>query len=61
MAATLNAVLSSIAAGKATAACMQLGAFINQVRAQAAKDQLSADEAATLITDATRIENGLGC
>jgi hypothetical protein len=53
-------VLKSLDKGNSGAACNQLGAFLNQVRAQSGKS-LTAEQAATLIELATAARAGLGC
>jgi hypothetical protein len=58
--ATLKNVLKSLLEGKKSAACGQLGAFINQVQAQAGK-KLTHAEAARLIQIATAARTALGC
>jgi len=56
----LGAAQNSLGAGNQTAACNQLGAFINEVSAQSGK-QLTADPADQLIGSAQEIRNALGC
>lgn len=56
----LQNVLSRLDAGQTGAACGQLGAFINQVRAQAGK-KLTESEAARLIQAAIEAKGLLGC
>jgi hypothetical protein len=53
-------VLSSINAGNTSAACGQLGGFIDMVTAQAGK-KLTASDAETLIRNATDARTSLGC
>jgi hypothetical protein len=56
----LGNVLRSLDRSRPDTACNQLGAFINQVQAQAGR-QLTAAEAATLIRSATDVRGALGC
>jgi len=56
----LGAAQSSLGAGNQTAACNQLGAFVNEVNAQSGK-QLTADQADQLIGSAQEIRNALSC
>ena len=56
----LQNVLKSLANGNVGAVCNQLGAFINQVRAQTGKSLIAAD-AASLIQSATAARGALGC
>jgi len=56
----LNAALAAIARNNLSAACGELGAFINLAGAQAGK-AISAADAAALIEDATRIRAVIGC
>jgi hypothetical protein len=56
----LNNVLNSLNNGNNGAACNQLGAFINQVQAQAGK-KLTQAEAAQLIQIANAAKTALGC
>jgi YVTN family beta-propeller protein len=56
----LKNALSQLGRGNTTAACNQMGAFINQVRAQAGK-QLTTAQAAELIQAATDIRGSLAC
>jgi hypothetical protein len=56
----LQKALTNLNGGSITAACNQLGAFVNQVRAQTGK-QLAPGQATTLIAQATRIMGGLAC
>ena len=56
----LQNVLKSLANGNVGAGCNQLGAFINQVRAQTGKS-LTAADAASLIQSATAARGALGC
>ena len=56
----LRSALGRIETGNVEAACNQLGAFINQVRAQTGKN-LTAAEAAGLIDSATAVRSALGC
>jgi len=56
----LNAALSQLDRGNTTAACNQMGAFINQVQAQASK-QLTTAQATQLIQAATEIRMALDC
>jgi hypothetical protein len=56
----LQSALRSINGGNIGAACNQLGAFINQVQAQAGKS-LTTTDAASLITSATDARGALGC
>ena len=56
----LQNALASIASGNTGASCGQLGAFINQVQAQAGK-KLSVSEAAALVAAANSAKAALGC
>jgi HYR domain-containing protein len=56
----LQNVLASLSRTNPAAACGQVNAFINQVRAQAGK-KLSADEADRLIQEATQLAAALAC
>ncbi len=56
----LQNVLRSLSNGNTGAACNQLGAFINQVQAQAGK-QLTTAEASALVNSATDARGALGC
>ena len=56
----LEAYMRSTARGEGTAACGQLGAFVNFVDAQAGK-QISSAGAALLLTDAARLTTASGC
>jgi hypothetical protein len=47
-------------AGQAAAACNTLGAFLNEVNAQAQK-KIGADDAAALTGDAQEVRHSLGC
>jgi hypothetical protein len=58
--ATLRAALHALDAGDIAGACDALGAFINQVNAQAGK-RIPAGNAATLIEEAASIRALLGC
>jgi hypothetical protein len=58
--AKLNAAQAPLAAGNSTAACNQIKAFINEVKAQSGK-KLTAGQASTLITAAQAIRTALGC
>jgi hypothetical protein len=58
--AKLQAALSSVNAGNTTAACNQLGVFINEVQAQAGK-MLTPSQAQQLQSDATQIQTVLAC
>lgn len=58
--AKLSSVRESISAGRPRAACGQVGAFINEVRAQAGKAIPSAD-AGQLVSVAELIRDSLGC
>ena len=57
----LNAALSSASSGNPTAACNQLGAFINEVNAAAKTNKISSADAATLIGQANGLRAALGC
>jgi hypothetical protein len=58
--AKLDAALADLAAGDTAATCGALQDFINLTSAQTGK-KLTAEQAATLITEATRIRSLLGC
>lgn len=58
--ATLSAAQSAVSAGHPTAACSQLGAFQNQVRAFRGRS-LSVENAGRLTSFALRVQSGLGC
>ena len=52
---------AAIAAGDIATACGDLGAFINQVDAQAEKKRLTRAQADQMTADALRIQQVLGC
>jgi Tol biopolymer transport system component len=56
----LEHALASVDAGNPSAACGQIGAFINSVEAEADKN-LTADQASQLLAGANRIQAALGC
>jgi len=56
----LEAYIASTARGDSTAACGQLGAFVNEVNAQSGK-QITAADAGILLIDATRLTTVSGC
>jgi hypothetical protein len=56
----LQAYVASTSSGNPAAACGQLGAFINNVNAQSGKEVTAAD-AALLMTDAARLTTASGC
>ena len=56
----LGNILKSLGNGNNATACNQLGAFINQVAAQAGKN-LTAVEAASLTQSAAAARGALGC
>ena len=58
--AKLRAAQGNVDAGQLKAACHSLGAFINEVHAQAGK-KLDDDQAGELVTTATVIRELLGC
>ncbi len=58
--ALLENALSSLNSGNTGAACNQIGAFINQVRAQSGKE-LSVAVADELIASANRVKATIGC
>ena len=58
--AKLNAAQGNVDAGRLQAACNSLGAFINEVGAQAGK-KLDEDQADELVATATVIRQLLGC
>lgn len=58
--AKLNSVSNALASGNQNAACAGLGAFINQVRAQAGK-KIPRAEAQRLIAEAERVRTVIGC
>lgn len=60
LSAKVNAAQADYTAGRTTAACGVMGAFVNAVQAQAGK-KISATQAATLVSDAQAIESALGC
>jgi len=47
-------------AGNTTAACNQIGAYMNQVGAQSGR-QISAEDAAAMLARAATVRNALGC
>jgi Tol biopolymer transport system component len=57
----LNEALSAANGGDTASACTALNDFISQVRAQAGKKKLSAQDAQDLIPEAQRIQAVLGC
>jgi ELWxxDGT repeat protein len=59
--AKLDAAMAAIGAGDDSEACDELKAFVNQVKAQAGKKQISAGQAAALIADAEQISDVIGC
>jgi Ice-binding-like len=56
----LEAYIASTARGNGTAACGQLGAFVNYVNAQSGK-QITAADATILLTDEARLTTATGC
>lgn len=56
----LHAYIASSSGGKLTAACGQLGAFVNHVNAQSGK-HIPAADATLLLTDAARLTVASGC
>jgi len=60
LAAKVSAAQADYAAGRSTAACGVMGAFVNAVNAQTAK-KIPAAQAATLLADAQAIESAMGC
>ncbi|HEV2032827.1 MAG TPA: ice-binding family protein [Candidatus Dormibacteraeota bacterium] len=56
----LQAYVASTASGNQTAACGQLGAFVNYINAQSGK-HIPAADAALLLTDAARLTTTSGC
>ena len=59
--AKLNDALTAANGGDTASACTALNDFISQVRAQAGKKKISAQNAEELIADAQRIQAVLGC
>ena len=59
--AKLNDALSAANGGDTASACTALSDVISQVRAQAGKKKLSAQDAQDLIAEAQRIQAVLGC
>jgi hypothetical protein len=59
--AKLNDALSAANGGDTASACTALNDFISQVRAQAGKKKISAQDAEELIAEAQRIQEVLGC
>jgi uncharacterized protein YjiK len=59
--AKLQLVEERIAAGDAAGACKKLGAFVNEVEAQAGKKKLTNAQAAALIAQANTLRAVLGC
>jgi hypothetical protein len=56
----LEAYIASTARGNGTAACGQLGAFVNEVNAQSG-NQITAAAGDLLLIDATRLTTASGC
>jgi len=56
----LQAALTELKGGRVTTACNQMGAFTNQVQAQAGK-KLSAAQASQLLQAAARVKTVIGC
>jgi YVTN family beta-propeller protein len=59
--APLNAAITQLGHNNNAAACNQLSAFLNQVNAKQANGQLTSQQAADLIQQATSIQHAIGC
>ncbi len=57
----LNAASASIASGNSKAACGQLGAFTDEVRALVQSKQLAAGPGDVLVTGAKAVQTSIGC